>query len=299
MHVSPVMASLIEIIRRKSNSLTPLDTPTQPSLKKIHGIKCALFDVYGTLMVSGVGDISLSNADDRGKVIPDLFDTVGIPLKKEFTQPGQAFNNIVATHQEKSRQTGIEYPEVDIREVWSDFIMQNAEPQNTTPASSLIEELAVRFELTVNPTWPMPHAESTLFKLIESGLKLGIVSNAQFFTPLLFEAYFEKKLDTLGFEDDLCQWSYDFREAKPSVRMYRVNAMKLEARYGIRTEEVLYIGNDLLNDIVPASKIGFKTALFAGDKRSLRWREGDSRTQGVTPDLVITSLDQLINCLSD
>jgi putative hydrolase of the HAD superfamily len=56
---------------------------------------------------------------------------------------------------------------------------------------------------------------------------------------------------------------------------------------------VLYVGNDLLNDVLPASKIGFRTALFAGDRRSLRWRENDSRTSGVTPDVVITRLADL------
>ena len=295
MQVNRVMASLIEIIRRESKPLAPLDTQTEPSLKEIPGIKCVLFDVYGTLMVSGVGDISLSNAEDRGKAILDLFADMGIPLKENLSQPGKMLNNIIATHQEKSRKEGIKYPEVDIREVWSDFIEQHSPSPTSTP--ELIEELAVRFELKVNPTWPMPSAESTLRSLNERGLKTGVVSNAQFFTPLLFEAYCKQPLDALGFEHELCQWSYVFREAKPSVRMYRVNAMTLEAKYGILTGEVLYVGNDLLNDIVPAREIGFKTALFAGDKRSLRFREGDPRAEGVTPDLIVTRLDQLSECL--
>ena len=297
MQFSRVMASLIEIIRQESESLAPISTQVSPVLKEIPGIRCVLFDVYGTLMVSGVGDISLSNAEDRGKAISDLFEAMAIPLKKDLSEPGKDLNGIIAEHQDKSRREGIEYPEVDIREVWSDFVEQNAPTTKTTP--EMIEELAIRFELKVNPTWPMPHAESMLRLLREQGLKTGIVSNAQFFTPLLFEAYCGQSLDALGLRQELCQCSYVFREAKPSVRMYRVNAMTLEAKYGIQPGEVLYVGNDLLNDIVPAREIGFKTALFAGDKRSLRFREGDPRVEGVNPDLIITGLDQLSKCLKN
>ena len=42
---------------------------------------------------------------------------------------------------------------------------------------------------------------------------------------------------------------------------------------------------------------GMRTALFAGDARSLRMRETDPRVNGVDPDIVLTDLDQLIDCL--
>ena len=295
MHNGSVMLSLIDIIRRESNPLAPLPTDIDAQLRVLPGIKCVVFDVYGTLMVSGVGDISHSSVDDRKQAIFKLFEQMGIPLKQELAEPGVELNAIIQAHQDRSRQTGIAYPEVDIREVWEDFVKEYTDLATTT--HDLIAELAVRFELSVNPTWPMPHLESTLETLREKGIRLGIVSNAQFFTPLLFDAYCQQPFDSLGFESDLCQWSYHFREAKPSMRMYRIEAMTLEAKYGILEDEVLYVGNDLLNDIVPASKVGFKTALFAGDKRSLRLREGDERVHGITPDLMVTSLDQLIACV--
>jgi putative hydrolase of the HAD superfamily len=50
----------------------------------------------------------------------------------------------------------------------------------------------------------------------------------------------------------------------------------------------------MLNDIYPARKAGFKTALFAGDQRSLRMRSDDPRCRDLTPDLVVTDLGQLI-----
>ena len=49
----------------------------------------------------------------------------------------------------------------------------------------------------------------------------------------------------------------------------------------------------MLNDISAASRAGFKTALFAGDRRSLRLREGDPRVRGIMPDRVARRLEDL------
>lgn len=292
------MTSLIEIIRKSSSPLVPLDTTIEPVLKKIPDIRCVLFDVYGTLMVSGVGDISHSSVDDRKQAIFDVLKEMNLPLKDVVKEPGDILRSIILQHQDVSRQNGINYPEIDIREVWLDFISKNTSIDTIpSPTHPIIEELATRFELRVNPTWPMPFLETTLCALRNFKIKLGIVSNAQFFTPMLFDAYHDQSIEDLGFEEDICQWSYLFKEAKPSTRMYRVNAMKLEAKYGIQPKEVLYVGNDMLNDILPAQQCGFKTALFAGDNRSLRLRENDGRIKEISPDLIIKSLDQIISCI--
>lgn len=57
--------------------------------------------------------------------------------------------------------------------------------------------------------------------------------------------------------------------------------------------EALYVGNDMLNDILPANREGFQTCLFAGDRRSLRLREQDPRCAGVAPTEVVGSLREL------
>ena len=57
------------------------------------------------------------------------------------------------------------------------------------------------------------------------------------------------------------------------------------------------LGNDMLNDIYPARNVGFQTALFAGDKRSLRLRTEDPRCRDLTSDLVVTDLGQLIQLI--
>jgi putative hydrolase of the HAD superfamily len=125
---------------------------------------------------------------------------------------------------------------------------------------------------------------------------LGIVSNAQFFTPTLFSALLGRDLADLGFRPRLLFYSYRFGQAKPGRFLYERSQEALAA-LGVAPAEVLYIGNDMLNDVRPAGEVGFRTALFAGDERSLRLRNGDRRVAGGAPDLVLTGLDQLTPCV--
>jgi putative hydrolase of the HAD superfamily len=161
----------------------------------------------------------------------------------------------------------------------------------------LCETLAVEYECRSNPTWPMPGAAETLRALRERKLYVGIISNAQFFTPLLFPAHLEQSLESLGFDGDLCFWSYRLLEAKPSPRLFR-RPLEVLRRRGVEPDQVLYVGNDRLNDIRPSADVGMRTALFAGDDRSYRPRDGDPRISGVREDILLTDLRQLADVLA-
>jgi putative hydrolase of the HAD superfamily len=158
------------------------------------------------------------------------------------------------------------------------------------------EALAVEYEARANPVWPMPHLGETLSALRRAGKLLGVVSNAQFYTPEAFPALAGRTLEEFGVDTELQYYSFQYGLAKPGPELYRLAAAALERR-GISTAAALYVGNDVLNDILPAAQTGFLTALFAGDARSLRRRTGDARVAGVRPDAVVTSLRDLLNCV--
>jgi putative hydrolase of the HAD superfamily len=128
-------------------------------------------------------------------------------------------------------------------------------------------------------------------------MSFGIVSNAQFYTPLLFSAFFDQTLEEIGFDTDCCIWSYRELKAKPSSDLFPKAEKYLKRNHGIKLSETLYVGNDMLNDIYTASQSGCKTALFAGDRRSLRLRKEDERCMDLKPDAVITALNQLADLL--
>jgi len=188
-------------------------------------------------------------------------------------------------------EEGIEFPEVRIEEVWEDLV-GSARKAGWLSGSGDLELAIVDHECRVNPCWPLPGLDELLTDLGDQGFTLGIVSNAQFYTPLLFPALLGNALQEFAFMESCCIWSYKEREGKPSTGLYQ----KLKGRLhleGISPSEVLYVGNDLRNDIWPAGQLGFRTALFAGDARSLRWRKDDPACMDVRPDSVITDLAQI------
>ena len=195
---------------------------------------------------------------------------------------------------QRLKAEGREYPEVEIRDIFLEVLLSLWKEGRIPgrPDDELCEAAALEYECRINPTWPMPGLAETLRCLKERKFALGIVSNAQFFTPLLFPAHLGDSLETLGFDPELCVWSYIHLEAKPSLILFNIAAANL-GRLNIDQRQVLYVGNDRVNDIRPAGRAGFKTALFAGDRRSFRPREGDPRSTGVTEDVLLTSLRKL------
>ena len=125
---------------------------------------------------------------------------------------------------------------------------------------------------------------------------MGIISNAQFYTPLFMEWFLGRPMTDLGFDPELMIYSYQQQQAKPSLSLFRLAAARLKNKR-IPEKAVIYLGNDMLNDIYPAHTVGFNTALFAGDARSLRLRAKDPRCKNLSPDLIITELLQILDHL--
>ncbi len=98
--------------------------------------------------------------------------------------------------------------------------------------------------------------------------------------------------------DELVLYSYIYGYAKPSLFLFH-KAKELLERLGIDSEETLFVGNDMLNDIFPARMVGFQTALFAGDRRSMRLGEGDDRLRGIFPDITVIDLKEISEYIED
>jgi len=177
--------------------------------------------------------------------------------------------------------------------VWREVLAGLGGELRAAPSSDdALRRLAIEYETRVNPVWPMPAAGQCLRRLAAAGKVLGIVSNAQFFTRELFPALLGATTNELGFAAQRQIYSYEHLRAKPGEFLYQL-AVAAYDEAELAPQEVLYVGNDMLNDITPAARLGFRTALFAGDARSLRLREDDPRVAGVTPDAILTNLGQL------
>ncbi len=267
--------------------LSPLQTSLNQSGKLDKRIKCILFDVYGTLFMSGSGDIGTAKKilQETDK-IEHLLNKFKLKINAK-TLLNNFFHTVEKQH-EKSRKKGIDYPEIKIDEIWMRVIGDD----NLKKARAF----ALEFELIVNPAYPMPHLKQILRELKNKHITLGIISNAQFFTPYLFDWFLKSDLKHLGFEPNLILFSYKFGYAKPSSFLFEVASSRLN-EINIQTDSVLYVGNDMLNDIYPAQKTGFITGLFAGDARSLRLRSDEPVCENLSADIVITDLIQLLDYL--
>ena len=276
-------------IQKHIQPLSPIPTSTPQAGRLKEEVRCILFDIYGTLFISGSGDISLARQNsphvDSIRTLLDRHDiqfTPRVLLKK--------FQDTIKTRHAALRQRGIEFPEVQIDHIWQQVL-------GTDPKIN-IEAFAVEFEYITNPVYPMPGLANLLTACRKMGLLMGIISNAQFYTPYLFKWFLGHTPEDLGFSPELVFYSFKFEMAKPSQALFKMAADKLIEKE-IAPSSVLYIGNDMLNDIYPSKNSGFQTALFAGDKRSLRLRTEDSRCMDLTADIVVTELCQLIPALQD
>ena len=264
--------------------LEPIPTGMMPGGQISGTLRAILFDIYGTLLISGSGDIGISTERFRpSDALSALRQHYRIPWSAN--QMAQKLFAAIRDQHQRAKAAGVAYPEIEIDRIWQQIL--------DWPDMNRVREMAAAYENIVNPTYPMPGLDQTLRTLRRRRITMGIISNAQFFTPRLFKTFLGSALQDLGFSRDLLLYSFEFGQAKPSLDIFRRAVDQLRLRK-VPPASVLYVGNDIRNDIQPAQTVGLQTALFAGDRRSLRLRQDDPACRAVTPDLIVTDLRQLL-----
>ena len=264
--------------------LEPIPTGIAAGLSKMKPCDAILFDVYGTLLVSGAGaigqDPDIQSGQERLAKLLQRYRIADTPRELK-----RALTHAIESEHAIRRKMGISFPEVDILCIWR-AILKGLD-------GSLVQRFAMEYEWITNPVFPMPGAATVIRAGLTQKTPLGIISNAQLYTAWVLEDLFGEELYAQGFHSRLRFFSWQERHAKPGETMFWRARKTLESM-GISPKSVLYVGNDMLNDTRPAAAVGFQTALFAGDLRSLRTRDGDERCRGLRPDLVVTDLRQLL-----
>ena len=272
------------IFERHIRPMAPIPTGVAPDLSKMQRFSAMLFDVYGTLLISGAGDIGLNR-----RPIERIGDLQGLLKRCAIDRTPKslvdALDRTIENAHRIRRQQGIDYPEVDIVQVWQQVL--------GIDDISSVKDFALEYELLINSAYPMPGFEELLLACKTRKMPMGIISNAQFYTVDVLERFLGATLGRRGFDQRLLFFSWREGYAKPSSVMFK-RAKTVLVDMGIPAASVLVVGNDMRNDVLPASSVGFKTALFAGDRRSLRLRASDGRCSDLSPDLIVTDLRQLI-----
>jgi putative hydrolase of the HAD superfamily len=263
---------LTGLIRSGSRRLKPLPTGIVEHGQLPRNPRAVLFDVYGTLLVRipdahpcpAIRDLALRRLIDRHRL-----DTGPSELEGSLQAA-------IAGEHARMRARGVLYPEVRIEKIWGG-LFPGREP-------GALREMIVEHELATHPSWPMPGCRSILAALKRRGTVLGIISNAQFYTPLFLQAFLRDSVEALGFSPSLCLYSCDFGIAKPERVLFDLASERL-GTLGVAPQETLMIGNSTVDDVAPASKVGFMTVLAALDRRSFTIPNGPPAA-----DAIITGL---------
>ncbi len=272
------------LIEKHVRPLEPIPTGAVPRGRIETPVRCILLDVYGTVIVSAAGDIGVDGAlEEDSRTTAPLMRQYGVQGSPEDL--AERLRAEIRREHARRRQEGADCPEVDILSIWKTVAgMQDIRR---------LRSFALEYELTVNPVYPMIHFKEFLGECRRRNVKLGLISNAQFYTPLILEFFLGNSLEESGFEPGLLFYSFECGRGKPSLFMFEQAAASLK-QMGIEADEALYVGNDMLKDMLPAQLAGFKTALFAGDRRSLRLRQDRPDTRDLRPDLVVTDLIDIV-----
>ncbi len=222
--------------------------------------KVVLFDIYDTLMASAIGDLE---AQVKLKTSPDSF----IKTAEKFgfgSSIGEKwcelfFSAIEAEH-EFNRKLGISRCEVLVEEIWQDILnetISEGEIQNIH-----VKDVAIYRELVANPVAPFQGIIELWNKLLSHSIKIGIVSNAQFYTLPILAWLLDINLDEY-LHKDLVIMSYELGFAKPDPHFFRYVETRIR-RLGFVPQDVWIVGNDPVNDIEASKPFGFTAILFAG-----------------------------------
>lgn len=288
-------------LQPKSTGISPrLQTDSQKNDK----VKVVVFDIYGTLLISASGDIDqayLSAENMERALRVGGYNIDKKPLDTAAYILSRLPRKIKENHVEL-KQKGHPFPEIEIFKVWGRAIedAQNAGLISLTGNESVTDAIFL-FEVLSNKVYPMPGMKEVLSEIHKKGIPLGIVSNAQFYTPIIMNYFLSGRLSTALdidlFDPELSVFSFKELRGKPDVALFNNLIPVLKNKYNIKPSEAVFVGNDMLKDVYTANQAGFKTMLFAGDERSLRLREDDDRVKNIEPDYIITELKQLLEII--
>lgn len=294
----------IKSLLESLNEIKPIPTGVKSSYSVDRSIKAVIFDIYGTLLVSSSGDVDQAEMNIQNLEIAleasniDIIDNKNESLEHILHD----FEYTINICHREAKKNDVPFPEIDILSIW-EIVLIHARRKKLIRfnGDANIMRMTVVFEFLSNKVYPMPEMQKTILEIKKKSLPLGIVSNAQFYTPVLMNFFLNSVVslkEQIGnFEHDLTVFSYKLGRGKPDTMLFEELIPTLKQKYNLKPEEVLFVGNDMLKDIFASSKVGFKTALFAGDKRSLRLRKDDSWVQDLKPDFIITDLKQILEIL--
>ncbi|MBN1603130.1 MAG: HAD family hydrolase [Chitinispirillaceae bacterium] len=278
--------------------------------EKIYDVRAVICDVYGTMInywKPGFEDKKSRETMllSAFKKIVDRFKIEQYLLEMSPSDPPEKtlsdlYNGLISLSHQNAAKRGVQYPEVRIEKVWELILMMlkrhgyQPEQHIKMAAGDIPRCFAFTYNFLSLGRQLYPGVVETLQQLKSNNIVLGILSNAQFYTPidltLMMRDQSNEKIDDYLelFEIDLTFYSYEYGFSKPNQLLFR-RLFDALYEYNILPSQTIMLGNDLFIDIAPAKTAGMKTALFAGDEFSYFTHNEEE----VVPDIVINQWSEL------
>jgi hypothetical protein len=272
-------------------------------------VRAITWNIYGTLLAISGGEllfehpkpfimnVALDKTLQEFKMWGSMSRKPGSPA--EYL--GQIYSQVLL--EQRALPTGGEkFPELVADRIWEAIIKKLFQKDYKFDAGffgSLNEysrKIAYFFHASLQGTACYPAAAGALREVADRGLVQGMIADAQCFTCLQLQRGLLQQDQAMDLDEvipsSLRVLSYELRARKPSERLFR-HALQALAAQGIKPDEVLHVGSRLAQDLLPARRLGMKTALFAGDKATLVATAGQLKEPGTRPHVLLTELEQI------
>jgi FMN phosphatase YigB (HAD superfamily) len=316
--------TLEQYIAYLDNQQTPWPSPPEierprarPHLVRLTGVRAVTWNLYGTLLAIAGGELFVEHPEAfimevaLDKTIQEF--KMWAAMSRKPGQPTdylrQVYADLVAQQCTLPGDTE-KFPEVIVDRLWEAFIkrlLQKDYKVNAGLYGSLNEfsrKVAYFFHASLQGITAYPGAADALRLVKEQGLHQAIAGDGQCFSLIQLQRCLSVQDPTVKLDQwvdsDACALSYEVRSRLPSDKVLR-HALATFAEHDVSPPEVLHVGSRVAQDVVPARRLGMKTALFAGDKGSLQATPEQLKEPVSRPDVLLTELPQIgdvIPCLS-
>ena len=142
-----------DLIKLYVTPLSPQPTGLSPAGHLAGSIECILFDIYGTLFISGVGDISVARqASPQISKLEKLIARYELNVAPRILI--EKLHAAIEARHHQLKQSGIDMPEVEIDLIWQNILACHDIEQ--------ARKFAIEYELIANPVYPMPNLAKLL-----------------------------------------------------------------------------------------------------------------------------------------
>ena len=291
----------------------PQHPKAKPYLVRMPHVRAVTWNLYGTLLnIFGgqllfehpnkfVMDIALDKTVQEFKMWGSMTRKPGQPAD----YMGEIYRRVIADLR-LAPSPKEKHPEILSERVWETIVkkLQQKEYQYDTaffgPLGDYCRKIAYFFHASLQGTACYDGAAQALEQVHQAGLKQGLLADAQCFTSVQLQRGLTQQHCGVGieqlFDRSLRALSHEVGGHKPSERLFKQSLAQLQT-LGIAPAQVLHVGSRLELDLLPAKKLGMRTALFAGDKESLLATREQLKDQATRPDVLLTELSQIVEII--